>query len=251
MMEKKKVVIIDDEANIRELNRHLLLDNFTDVDVVGEADCVDDAVKVIELTQPDIVLLDIEIKGGTGFHVLQRLRPYSFKLIFITAFNQFAIKAIKFSALDYILKPVNEFEFVEAISNALKRIDEANDEAQVDNFIAHYGKDEQRKKMVLRTSDSMHIIEINDIMYCKSDNSYTTFYIKDQKEIVVSKGIKEYAELLEEYRFIRPHQSYLVSLDYIQRIDKSDGGFIILNNGKEIPVSSRRKQSLLQLLDQL
>ena len=246
-----RAVIIDDEKDIREINRRLLSDNFPDIEVVGEADSVETGVELILNEKPQLVLLDIDIKGGTGFNVLQKVRPYNFALIFITAFNEFAIKAIKFSALDYILKPVNEVEFCAAIQTACETIEGQKTETQLNNFLEHYEKKTQTKKIVLKTCDSINLVEISDIMYCVSDNSYTTFYIKNKKEIIVSKSIKEFDNLLSVYNFFRPHQSYLVNLNYIDKIDKTDGGSIVLNNKKEIPVSHRRKQALMDVFDKL
>ncbi|MDA3890679.1 MAG: LytTR family DNA-binding domain-containing protein [Salinivirgaceae bacterium] len=245
------VVIIEDEQQLRELNRNLISDNFPSIEVVGEADSVESGIEIIQKTKPDIVLLDIELKGGTGFNILQNVKPYNFKLIFVTAYNHLAIKAIKFSAIDYILKPINEFEFTNAIENALQSIQSNEMEMQVNNFFDHYEKQTQSKKIVLRTSDSMHIIDVSDILYCQSDNSYTTFYLADGTHILVSKPLKEYNDLLEGFNFIRPHQSYLVNLNSIKKVDKTDGGFIILNNNTEIPISTRRKQSLMQVFDKL
>lgn len=246
-----RAVIIDDEKDIREINRRLLSDNFPDIEVVGEADSVETGVELILNEKPQLVLLDIDIKGGTGFHILQKIQPYNFALIFITAFNEFAIKAIKFSALDYILKPVNEVEFCAAIQAACETIEEHRMETQVNNFFEHYEKKTQSKKIVLKTCDSIHLVDISDIMYCVSDNSYTTFYVKDKKEIIVSKSLKEFENLLSVYNFFRPHQSYLVNLHFIDKIDKTDGGSIVLNNKKEIPVSYRRKQALMDVFDKL
>lgn len=245
------IVIIDDEKHIRELIKQLLIDNFLEIKIVGEADSVERGVELIRKTSPDIVLLDIDIKGGTGFNILQRLRPYSFKLIFITAFNNFAIKAIKFSAIDYILKPINEYEFIEALNKVLEQLDANDNEVQYENFISQYEKNAPPKKLVLRTAEALHLVNVTNIIYCKSDNSYTTFYLSNANDIIVSKSIKEFATFLEDYYFVRPHQSYLVNIQYISKIDKSDGGFIILNNGKEIPVSTRRKQHLLNILEQI
>jgi len=146
---------------------------------------------------------------------------------------------------------VNEFEFIQAIENAMTHIEQQESEKQLNNFMDHYEKKTQSKKLVLRTAEAMHLVDIADILFCKSDNSYTTFFLKDQKEILVSKSMKEYAELLEGFDFLRPHQSYLVNLHGIKMVDKTDGGFIIMTNGREIPVSSRRKQMLLTLLEQL
>src|SRR6056297_1600748 len=151
-----KAVIIDDEPEIREVNRRLLADNFTEVEIVGEADSVESGVELIQKVQTQLVLLDIDIKGGTGFHILQKVHPYNFAIIFITAFNEFAIKAIKFSALDYILKPVNEVEFCTAVKNAVESIESKQIETQVNNFFEHYEKKTQSKKIVLKTCDSIH-----------------------------------------------------------------------------------------------
>lgn len=246
-----KAVIIDDEQPMRELIKHLLSSNFTDILVVGEADSVDDGIEVIASCQPQLVLLDIEIKGGTGFNILQKIKPYDFKLIFITAFNNFAIKAFKFSAMDYILKPVNEFEFVESIERVIKPMDYAMAPMQFDHFIDHYEKKTQHRKLLLRTSEALHLVDIANIIYCKSDNSYTTFFMNNGPDILVSKPMKEYAALLEDYNFIRPHQSFIINIQYVSKIDKSDGGFVILTNGKEIPVSARRKQSFLSELERI
>lgn len=246
-----RTIIIDDEANLREVNRKLLLDNFVDIEIVGEADSVDSGIELIKQEKPQLVLLDIEIKGGTGFQILQKVKPYNFKVIFVTAFNEFAIKAIKFSALDYILKPVNESEFCAAIEKAIECFDDEKTEMQFDNFFDHYEKQNSNKKIVLRTSDSVFLVNLTDIKYCKSDNSYTIFHIKDRKNIMVSRSIKEYSELLEEYSFCRPHQSYLVNINYIEKLDKTDGGFIILDDKTEIPVSTRRKHAIMQILEKL
>jgi two-component system LytT family response regulator len=246
-----KAVIIDDDAQMRELNARLLKYNFPQVSVVGEADGVASGIELITNRQPDLVLLDIEIKGGTGFNILQQIKPYAFKLIFITGFNDFAIKAFKFSAIDYILKPVNEFEFTQAVERALSQLNTEETQQQYDNFLEHFEKKTQSRKIVLRTAEAMHLVDIASIMYCKSDNSYTTFELEDGNSIIVSKAMKEYAALLEDYSFVRPHQSFLVNLRFIDKIDKSDGGFVILNNKKEIPVSARRKQALLSSLENI
>jgi len=248
-----KAVIIDDEPAMQELNSRLLAEYFPTIKLAGTADSVASGLDLIQETRPDLVLLDIEIKGGTGFQILQQLKPFTFKVIFITAFDTFALKAIKFSALDYIIKPVNEVEFQLAVQKAVDDFHYRPDnETQVDVLMDSYRKEIQSKKLVLKTSDSMHIIDIVDILFCQSDNSYTTFFLSNENEkIVVSKGIKEYAELLKEYGFFRPHQSYLVNLNHVKKIDKSDGGFIIMKNKKEIPVSIRQKKQLISLLDNL
>lgn len=244
-------VIIEDEILLRDTNRLFLQANFANIKIVGEAGTVNDAIKVITETNPQLVLLDIELADGNCFQVLQKCKPYTFKPIFITAYNQYAIKAIKFSAIDYILKPVNEHEFCNAVQKAIDCLSTDEVNVQTENFQNHYTNNSGTKKIVLRTSEALHLILISDILFCKSDNSYTTFYFKDDKKIMVSKSMKEYAELLSEFGFIRPHQSYLVNIDAISKIDKTDGGFIIMNTGQEIPISSRRKQWIFDEINYL
>ena len=243
-----RAVIIDDQEDIRAINRSLLVQNFPEIEIIGEADSVDSGVELVMRTQPDLVLLDIEIKGGTGFNILQRVRPYNFMVIFITAFDEFAIKAIKFSALDYILKPINETEFCDAIESAMTTYESNKVEMQVQNLLNHAEDNGKNRKIVLRTQESIFLVELEEILYCESDNSYTTFHLEDDKTILVSKSIKEYEQMLTPYRFFRPHQRYMVNLNKIERIDKVDGGSIILKNKTSIPISHRRKQALMDLL---
>ncbi len=246
-----RTVIIEDEPHLCEINRMLLVDNFPDIEIVGEAGRVADSVDLIKSEKPDLVLCDIELEDGNCFQVLQKCRPYNFRPVFVTAFNQYAIKAIKFSAMDYILKPVNEFEFCEAIQRAIDSISDGKTTIQTENLLAFTNNLNGAKKVVLRTSDSMHLVDVNEILYCKSDNSYTTFFLREKKEITVSKSIKEFAELFSDYNFLRPHQSFLVNLNGITKIDKTDGGFIIMENKAEIPISSRRKQMIFEQLEKL
>ncbi len=246
-----KVAIIDDDPGMAKINSSLLMEYFPEVEIVGFADSVDTGVELIKEKNPQLVLMDIEIKGGTGFHILQKVKPYNFQLIFITAFNEFGIKAIKFSAIDYIMKPVNEHEFQAAIENALNTIENTELEKQIETFFSHYEKKTQIKKIVLKTAEALHLIDISEIIYCKSDNSYTTFYLNNKDEIVVSKSIKEYEELLCDYHFFKPHQSFLVNLNYVKRIDKSTGGYLILKDDTDILISSRRKPALIKMLEKL
>ena len=245
-----KAIIIDDESCFREMIQFLLEDYFPDVKVVAQAESVEGGVQVIEEHIPDLVFLDIELKGGTGFHVLQKLKNRKFKLIFVTAFNEFAIQAIKFSAIDYILKPINEFEFKSGVERAIQEIERNEPPVPVENlFNNNQGK--QDKKLVLRTSQNIHVVNIGDITHCEADNAYTTFFLNSGEKIMVSKGICNYIELLSSCGFVTPHQSHLVNLNYVKKIDKSDGGFLILKDNTEIPSSVRRKQAVLDILNKL
>jgi two-component system LytT family response regulator len=247
-----KAAIIDDNPVVRATNRRLLAEYFIDVELVGEADSVESGYALIHQSRPDLVLLDIELNGGTGFQLLQMLKPYTFKVIFITGHDQYALKAIKFHAIDYILKPVNATEFQAAVQSTLELI-KANlsTNQQNDHFLQSVNQNNRPGKIMLRTSGALYLVNIADILYCKNDNSYTTFYLTTGEKIMVSKGIVFYDEILAESGFFRPHQSYLVNLSHIRRVDKADGGSVILGSDDEIPVSSRRKKALMQLLDNL
>jgi two-component system LytT family response regulator len=244
-------LIIDDQSHFQEMIKNLLGEYFPEISVLGTAESVEEGVNKIRELKPNLVFLDIELKDGSGFHILQRIKERSFKVIFITAFDNFAIRAIKFSALDYILKPINEFEFKNAVERALEVIEGCEIEEQINNFLIHYEKKTQSKKIVLKTNNSLHLIDIAHIIYAKSDSNYTIFCVQGEEEIMVSRSIKEFEQLLSDYRFFRPHQSYLVNLNQVQKIDKTDGGFLILKNGQEIPISVRRKNKLLQIWEKL
>ena len=247
-----KAIIIDDDTAMQAVNSRLLSEYFPEIKLAGTSNSIESGIELIRAENPDLVLLDIELSDGTGFQLLQKLQPYHFKVVFITGFDSFGIKAIKYSALDYLLKPVNETEFQQAIQRAVRLI-EKNESAQpqFEVLMESFKQETHSKKIVLRTSEAMHIIDIPDICFCKSDNSYTTFYFEDDETILVSKGLKEYECLLAGHGFFRPHQSYLVNLNHVKKVDKSDGGFIIMKNKKEIPVSMRQMKNLVGLLEQL
>ncbi|NLU38637.1 MAG: response regulator transcription factor [Bacteroidales bacterium] len=246
-----KAVIIDDEPELRELNRSVLSSNFDEIEIVGLAGTVNEAVELIDRVQPHLILLDIRLTDGTGFQILQKIKPYKYTVIFITAYSEFAIKAIKLSAIDYILKPINEKEFCQAIERAIENINSSRIQDQVETFFNYYERRNQNRRIVLKTTESISIVEITDIVYCRSDNTYTTFYLNNKDKILISRPMKEYEEILADYGFFRPHQSFLVNLQYISRLDKSDGGFLVLKDKTEIPVSIRRKSKLVQVLENL
>jgi len=200
---------------------------------------------------PDLVLLDIKMNDGTGFDLLKKLDPVDFKVIFITAYNQYAIKAIKFSALDYLLKPIDPDELVEAVNKTEKLVlKELHTQLNLleDNLL---NKDNSRKKIILKTLNKIHLVKIEDITYCESEGGYTTFYLTGGKKILVSNTLKFYDEMLNEYGFFRAHKSYLINLIHIDRFENTDGGTIVLNNEIKLPVASRKKDQLLEMLNKI
>ncbi|HPR32883.1 MAG TPA: LytTR family DNA-binding domain-containing protein [Prolixibacteraceae bacterium] len=246
-----KAVIIDDEPRLREMNQVLLNRNFDEIEVIGTCGSVNEAVELIDQKKPQLLILDIRLTDGNGFTILQKIQPYNYSVIFVTAFNEFAIRAIKFSAIDYLLKPIDEKEFCEAVERAIANINSSKLQEQIETFFNFYERKTQSRKIVLKTAEAINIVDISDIMYCKSDSNYTTFFFRNGDKVMISRGMKEYEELLSDYGFFRPHHSYLVNIQYISKLDKSDGGFLILKEGSEIPVSSRRKKNLIQILENL
>lgn len=243
-----KALIVDDEAPVRQTIVLLLSRYFPQIEIAGEAAAVSEAVEKIDLLKPDILFLDIEIRGGTGFHILQRIQYKEFKLIFVTAFNEYALQAIKMGAADYLLKPINETEFRTSVHQIIQKVNTSS-EAKVNS---QFAKDIRTTgKLVLRTLTDIHIVEVKDIIHCVSDNTYTTFYFNNNEKLLVSKSLSEFEAILDKFGFVRVHQSHLVNVNCIKRIEKTEGGLVYLNDGSSVPVSSRRKPLLLELIGRL
>jgi len=239
-MNKVRIVIIDDEKNVRIVIKKLLGLLSSEYIVVGEAPSVVEGKKVILETKPEIVLLDIELEDGSGFSLLNQLPRLDFKLIFITAYNQYAIKAFKYSALDYLLKPVEPTDLKNAIDRAKERIQSENElKKLLQNF-----EDPKHSKIVVKMSNGTHFINIEDILYCQADGSYAKVITKNGT-IFASKNLKHFEDLLEEKSFIRTHQSYLVNKAEIAAIKHN---FAVLKNNTRIPISIRRKPEITALL---
>lgn len=235
-----KVAIIDDEQNVRIVIKKLLGILFINCEIVLEAASIKEALISIPDVKPDIVLLDIELEDGTGFSLLKQLPALDFKLIFITAFNQFAIKAFKYNALDYLLKPIDPTELKNAIEKAQKSV---LDENELRKMIGNV-EDEKPSQIVIKTVNKLHFIDIDDILYCQAEGAYAK--INTKKECVLaSKNLKHFEELLSERGFLRTHQSYLVNIAQIELLKNN---VLILKDKTEIPISIRKKSSIVKLL---
>ena len=244
-----KVLIVDNDEILRLGLRTLLLqiEIVTDID---EASGVEAGIKILETIKPDVVLLDVEMDDGTGFDFLRRLTNYKFQVIFITSHNKYAVEAFKFSALDFVQKPIDSQDLRQALFRAndvVKSNDLIGQIKVLQNALSGIKNDDQ--KIVLRDNKSLYFVKVNDILSCEAQGSYTTFYILGGDKIVVSKSIKEYETLLDPFGFIRTHNSYLVNPKKIVRLDKSDGGFLVLENGSRVPISQRKWDQILSILD--
>ena len=247
-----KLVIIDDEENTRETLSRMVKQKCNDIEVVGFGEDVKSGIAAIEEHKPDIILLDIKMPDGTGFDLLSRISDeiYTFQVIFITAYEEYALKAFKFSAIDYLLKPVAPSDLENAIEKCRKMF---KNESREKTDIHIYNEEKQRKdkKIVLKTHDSMHVVNIKDIIRCEGEAGYTTFYISGKEPLVITESIKDFEEFLEELGFLRVHQTHLINLSYVQKFDKRDGGYVIMSDNSMIPVSRRKKDIFLNAINEL
>ena len=241
-------IIIEDELQNLERLSNLLISYCPNVEVLGNAANVKTSFNLIEHTKPDLIFLDIQLSDGTAFDLLNYFDRISFKIIFITAFQEFALKAFRFSALDYLLKPVDPEELVEAVSKAQTQI-ESEVKLQVNNASSLMANKEF-KKIVLKDFENIYLIKLSDISYCSADGNYTKFHLISDKPILISKPIKDYEAMLKDSGFFRIHRSFLINLDYFKRYEKSEGGKVILSNNTILPVALGRKNDLFENIDQ-
>jgi two-component system LytT family response regulator len=247
-----RTIIVDDEKKARETISGILRMYCENAVLVAEAENVSSAIEAIERHKPDLVLLDINMPGGNGFELLRHFSKADFKIVFITAYEEFAIKAFKFSALDYILKPVDPDELVAAVEKVKGLIEKESMDTKLKAFIDNMDNiSREVKKIVLKTSESIHVLNVHEIIRCEADRNYTSFILSSGKKILVSNTLKEYDEMLSSYRFFRAHQSHLVNIDHIERYEKKEGGFLIMKDRSFVPVSVRKKETLLSLLENI
>ena len=216
-----RVIIIDDEAPIREDVRAKLEEHFSkEIVIVAEAESVETGKKAVEKFEPQLLFLDINMGDGTGFDLIDQSSYKKFDVIFVTGFDNHAIKAVKVGALDYILKPVEDEEFIEAVEKAIERKESENHLEKLIEVSNEYFKGASKKRVILKTADTVYAIYEDDILYCRSDGNYTTFYTQQMEKIVVSKSIKKIEEILTENEFIRCHQSYIVNKKHVLKYNK-------------------------------
>jgi len=218
-------VIIDDEKKCVSLLKHLIENHCSDINVVGEAESAAQGLQVIQQHKPDLVFLDIEMPDKTGFELLKSLPEINFDLIFTTAYNHYAIKAIRFSALDYLLKPVDLDELKNALARVYKKHQKTGQQQSVEVLMSNIkSKQPNFSRISLSTQDGLVILHVDEIIYCEASGTYTIFYLKNREKIIVSKTLKEYEELLKDHSFFRVHNSFLINLNEVKKYVKGDGG---------------------------
>jgi len=245
-----KALVIDDENRTRDLIVKMINSFGLEVEAISGGESVASGLKAIEEHHPDIVFLDIQMPDGTGFELLRSIPNKSFELVFITAHEEFAIKAIKFSALDYLLKPVDADELKAAVERAISSIGDSNVESQFDALQFNI-QPNQKRRLVLKTQESVHVIELDTIIRCEADRNYTSFYLTGGKKILVSKTLKDYEILLSGHNFLRVQQSHLINLDFVSRYDKGNGGSVVMKDDSEVPLSPAKRDVFFKILENL
>ncbi|XLD63851.1 LytTR family DNA-binding domain-containing protein [Lacibacter sp. MH-610] len=249
-MEAITALIIDDEFQSRNILSKLILQETPEIKLVGQAADTNEAFIAINELKPQLIFLDIMMRDETGFDLLQRFNNYPFDIIFTTAYNEFAIKAFKYNAIDYLLKPVDRDELRMAVTRAKERVNNrhhASPEQMEIFFQSVNGQQAIQNKIAVPTSEGFEIIELDDILYCQSSSSYTYFHLHNKRKLISSYPLKQYDDILSERNFFRAHKSFLINLSHVKLYRKGEGGTIVMSDGEEIEVSRRNKEALIKI----
>lgn len=244
-----RAIIIDDEANNQELISNLLKAYAENIEVVALANSVETAYKAISEHQPDLIFLDIQMPDGTGFDLLKKFEKINFKIIFVTAHQEFAIEAFKYSALDYLLKPLSPANLIEAVKKVEESMSSEDLNLKLKTLLSNITEPgKNKKKIVLKTMERIYSVDINDIIRFESDGGYTKVYLVDGKRIMVSRTMKEFDDLLLDAGFLRVHHSHLINMNHLFCFEKAEG-HVVMKDDAIVPVSNRKKDHLLELLN--
>lgn len=246
-----KALIIEDEKKSREMLESLIKKNFTELLIVGLGKNVAEGVDLIKSLQPDLVFLDISMPDGTGFDVLEKVQGLKFEIIFTTATDKHALKAIKYSACDYLLKPIDIDELKLAVEKVLSKKSQNMPSMENLQFLIQNLKraDDNYNKITLPTGNAYEIVNIKDIIRCEADTSYTIFYLVGGKKLMVSASLKHYEDLLPSKDFIRIHHHHLINMNHVVRFLKTDGGYAIMSDNSQLEISRRKKDAFLERLN--
>lgn len=245
-----RALIIEDEEQAISALKLELKTHCKEINVIGEAKSIKEAITKINLLEPELVFLDIQLSDGLGFEILDLCKQSNFKVIFTTAYSQYAIKAIKFSALDYLLKPIDSEELILAVKKAMK-VNKTEENIKIENFIKNQNEAPSRKKIALHTNEGISVFELENIIKCSADSNYTCLYFANGKKMLVSKTLKEFEDLLCHNGFERIHHSHIINLNHLVSFVNKDGGYVILSDKSTLPVSQRKKSNLINALNNL
>lgn len=245
------VVIVEDERHQQESLIRMLEEDCRDLRIVGIADSIDDACTVIKEKKPDLVFLDVMLPPYTSFDLLNRIASVSFDIIFTTSFEEFAVKAFRLSAVDYLVKPLVRHELSDAVEKFRMRQRAQISSEHLSVLMRNFQSSREHKKIALPSLTGYVFVVIDDIVRCESDNTYTTFYLLDKRKIIVSKTLKDCESLLQDFSFFRVHNSNLINLDHIVEYERGEGGVVRMIDGSAVDVSRRRKDDFLRSVKKL
>jgi len=248
-LKKLKIILIDDEKRTRSAIAGSISLHYPNAEIIGEAESVESAVAILNNTTPDIVLLDIKMPDGTGFDLLSRLMPVKFKIIFVTAYDEFAVRAFKFNAVEYLMKPIVPSELVQALDKAKSLLNIERENLKLTQLISTMAGD--GKTITLNTQDAKHVLNTKQIIRCEAERNYTRFHLLDGRSIFVSRGLKEYEEQLKDFGFFRIHNSHLINISLIETLLKRNSPVVKMVDGSEIPVAIRKYSKLQSILSKI
>ncbi|MCB0704960.1 MAG: response regulator transcription factor [Saprospiraceae bacterium] len=246
---KIKAAIIEDELKSQAMLQNLLRDYCPEVEVVGTAQTVQSGLKLLQTIQPDLLFLDIAMPDGDGFEVLERNPSNNFEVIFTTAYEEYAIRAFDFSAMNYLLKPISSEDLRKVLDQFLKIHAKTDRESQMG--ILKQSLSDRFERIALPTLEGLEFLKIENIIRCEADGSYTKFFLRNQQQILVSKSLNHYEKLLTQALFYRIHHKHLINLQYVTKYVKGTGGYVVLENGDHVDVSVRRKEGFLIAVKEL
>jgi two-component system LytT family response regulator len=243
-----RAILIDDEKHCNETLRFELSRHCPEIEILDEATSGASGIQKIQQHKPDLVFLDIEMPGMSGFEMLRRLEPIQFHVIFVTAYDQYAIQAFRFAALDYLLKPVISTHLKEAVDRVSSALFKGNYEMQLQTLMHNVRDGLKSPRIALPAGRGMDFVTVADILYCMAESNYTHIHMRDGKKYTMSKTLKDIELLLDAFHFFRIHQSYLINVEHIMRYVRDDGGYVIMNDGAKIQIAQRRKEEFLALM---
>lgn len=247
-----RAIVVDDEKNVRTSLIRLLNTFCPEVKVVGEGANIQSSLKLIEETDFDLLFLDVELPDGSGMDLLKKIEERHFQVIFVTAYNQYAIDAFQLSAIGYLLKPVDPDHLIDSVKKANRLIGNPISKTELSVLLDHLQPTvKQDSKIILRDADNLYVVQIKEILRCVADGSYTRFSLSGNRTVVTSIHLKEYEKLLSKWGFVRSHHSHLINIHHVVRFNKANGGMVVLNEGIEVPVSFRKKELLIQALQRI
>ena len=247
-----KALIIDDVEKARSALKSDIKTYCPTVQVIGEADGVESGLQLIKNTKPDVIFLDIRMSDGSGFDLIAKLRqqsPINIQIIFTTAYDEYAIKAFKFSATDYLLKPVDHEDLIQAVQKLKTDTVQSSLTENMELLLESMkGMKTSNKRIALNSIDKVQVVNVDDIIQCESQKNYTLFYLINKKQVLVTRTLKEFEDMLEGDNFLRVHHSHLINIKHLKEFVKIDGGYAVMSDGSQVPVSVRKKEQLLSLL---